>query len=285
MSYAATTTLVNTITTNAQFRTWGAEYSAKFASMGLVKVVEAAQIDWVAVATPGVANTAAGYEMWRMNDALQATVPIFIKFEFGSGAAAANASLWFSLGTSSNGAGVLNGIVSTRTQIQCTATALAITHYWSGDTNRVGVSAVGAAMATSMYFGIERTVDTAGAVSGEGALLIRLTGSAWGTLAWNQAIGSYTTWESTVGAMGPSVVPYGVTGLQVAVYPVYHSKGVFCNPGLNGFLYENLTIGAGATVSFTVYGAAHTYMPVGAPQHTCAGRGGFSAPAFMIRYE
>lgn len=286
MSYSNSDTLVNTITTNAQFRTWGSGVTAKLALMSLVKVVEAAQIDWATVATPGVANTAAGYEMWRMDDALQATVPIFIKIEYGSGAAAANGAIWVSLGSSSNGAGVLNGVVMGRTRVSCTATAGAIQHHWSGANNRFAFCCVGATAATSMLISVERTVDTAGAVSSEGALVIYRADSAYGQMGWNQVTGNYTaSWESTLGCMGCAVAPFAVTGLQVAVYPVYINKGVFCNPGYGVFMYENATIGAGATISMTVYAAAHTFMPLGNTVFACTGRGGFSAGCIMMRYE
>ena len=286
MSYAATTVVTNTITTNAQFRTWGLIYAAKFASMGWVQSAEAGQIDWAAVATPGVINTVAGYEIWHFNDALQATVPIFLKIEYGAGAAVANGSLWITVGTGSTGIGGLTGIVSTRQQVQCTATAGAISHYWSGDTNRGTIAVVGAAAATSMHLGIERTVDNVGALTGEGILLVYRGTSAWGQQAWNYATGPYTaTWELSLGCMGAAVAPFGVTGLQVAVYPVYHNKGVFCNPGYNCMMYENAVVGALATISFNVYGAAHTYVTLGSTCFGSGGRGGFTTAALMMRYE
>jgi len=284
MSYAAVTTITNVITTNAQFRTWGLLYAAKWASMGLVQTADAGQIDWVAVATPGVGNTSAGFEVWRFNDALQATAPIYMKIEYGSGAAAADGSLWFTLG--SGYAGGLTGIISLRKQVQCTATAGVIAHYWSGDTNRLMVSPLGAAANTSMFISIERTVDATGVVTGEGALLIRMGASTWEQVGWNQATGPYTaTWETSIGSMGAQVAPFGITGLQVAIYPIYHNKGVFCNPGYGAFLYENASIGARATISFNVYGAAHTYFTIGTPHAAPPARGGFSAPSLMFRYE
>jgi len=286
MSYAANTSMTNTITSDAQFRAWGLAYAAKFASMGWIQTADTGQINWVTVLTPGAGNTVRGYEIWRMDDALQATAPIFLKIEYGSGAAAANGSVWITLGNGSDGAGALLGVTSTRQQVQCTATAGAIPHYWSGDTNRLIVGVIGASAATSMLFGIERTVDAAGVVAGEGALLIFRGSSIWGQQAWNQAIGPYTaTWEASLGAMGAAVAPFGVTGLQVAIYPIYHNKGVFCNPGYNALVYENATIGTLATINFNVYGAAHTYFTLGSTNFGSAGRGGFTAAALMMRYE
>lgn len=286
MSYAASTSMTNTITGDAAFRAWGSAYAAKWASMGLVQTADTGQINWATVTQPAAINTVAGYEIWRMNDALQATAPIFLKIEYGTGAATANGSLWIQLGNGSSGAGALSGVLSTRQQVQCTATVAAIPHYWSGDTNRACVAVIGASAATSMSVGWERTVDATGVVSGEGALLVYRGTSAWGQQAWNQAIGPYTaTWETSLGCMGAAVAPFGVTGLQVAIYPIYHNKGVFCNPGYNYMAYENATIGALSTISFNVYGAAHTYITLGSTNFGNLGRGGFTAAALMMRYE
>lgn len=289
MSYAASTTLINTITSDAAFRTWGSAYNAKLTSMGLVDNADTGSINWATVTSPGVINTVAGFEVWRMADALQATIPIFIKIEYGAGAAAANGSIWITVGSGTDGAGALTGLTSLRKQVQCTATAGAITHYWSGDTNRLTIAAVGASAATSMFIGVERTVDAAGAVTSEGALLIYRGTSAWGQQAWNQVTGPCTTiWETTLGVVGPAQAPFGVFGTQLAVYPVFHNKGVFLNPGYNIYVYEDATIAAASTITFTVYGASHTFMTLGKASFGSAARGGFSAAAeatAMMRYE
>jgi hypothetical protein len=286
MSLAATTTLINTVTTDAAFRTWGLAYNAKLAAAGLVATTGVGEVNWTTVTAAAGANTVQGYEIWHFNDALQATAPIFLKIEYGSGAVAANGSLWLQLGSGQNGAGGLTGVLSTRQQIQCSATAGAITHYWSGDTNRFGVAATGASSATSVGIFVERTVDTSGAVTSEGALLVYKGTSAAGQQYWNQVTGPGTaTWETTLGSMGPSLAPFGTYGTQVAVYPVFHSKGVFLNPGLNIYLYENALITVNAAVTFTVYSASHTFMPLGSTNFGGTPRGGFLTSAMMMRYE
>lgn len=73
----ATTTLINTVTTDAAFRTWGLAYNAKLAAAGLVQTADTGQIDWATVLAATAINTVQGYEIWRFDDALQATVPVF----------------------------------------------------------------------------------------------------------------------------------------------------------------------------------------------------------------
>lgn len=289
MSYAATTTLINNCNSDAAFRTWGSAYASKFASMGLVQTADTGQINWATVTVAAGANTAQGYEIWRFADTMQATAPIFIKIEYGSGAAAANGALWFTLGNGSNGAGTLTGVLSTRQQVQTTATATAIAHYWSGDTNRMTFAAVGASAATSSSFSVERTVDSTGAVTSEGALMTYRGTSACGQQAWNQQTGPYTaTWETSLGGFGPSLAPFGAYGTQVAIYPIYHTKGIFLQPGLNIFAYDGQVMTGNSTISFTVYGATHTYMTLPTPQWGSMLRVGFSAAGnqcIMMRYE
>lgn len=288
MSYAATTTLINTVTTDAAFRTWGSAYAAKFASMGLVQTSDTGQINWTTVLAAVGANASQGYEIWRFADALQATAPIFLKIEYGSGAAAANGSLWFTVGSGTNGAGTLTGVTSVRQQVTCTATAGAITHYWSGDTNRLAVSVTGASAATSLGLYIERTVDTAGVVTAEGILIIYHSSSGWGQVAWNQATGPCSVVETSLGAMGPTTAPFGQYGTQVAIYPIFHNKGVFFPPGLNCMVYEAPLIAAGSFIAFTVYGAMHTYVTLATPHFGSCARSGFSTAAnasLMARYE
>lgn len=286
MSLAATTTLTPTNSSDAAFRLWGAAFGVKLAAAGLVQTADTGQINWVTVTAAAAINTAQGYEIWRFADALQSSAPIFIKIEYGSGAAVNNPAIWITLGNATNGAGSLVNLISVRQQITHTATATPITYYWSGDTNRFSVTALGAAAATSLFWSVERTVDITGAVTSEGALQIWHSLSSWSQVAWNQTTGSPSLLEATLGCLGPSVVPFGTTSLQIAVYPVFHSKGVFYNPGLNAFAYFNALITAGITVTFTVYGGSHTYMPLGNTSFTNSTfRAATAGGALMMRYE
>jgi hypothetical protein len=106
---------------NAGFRTMGAEVNAKLASVGLVQTADTGQINWATIApAPTLGMQSVGYEIWRFNDALQATAPIYIKLEYGtygySGSAAYNdtVGMWITVGTGTDGAGNITGIKITR---------------------------------------------------------------------------------------------------------------------------------------------------------------------------
>jgi hypothetical protein len=287
MSYAATTAITPTNSSDANFRAWGSAVSAKLASMGLVQTSDTGQINWATVLAPLATNTVQGYEIWRFNDTLQATAPVYFKLEYGSSTAAANPGLWFQIGSGSNGAGTLTGVANTRTQFTFTATATPINAYWSGDTYRCVFVFKGAGGSTSFLMSLERTIDSTGVLTGEGVLITFFSGAAWQQQAWNSTTGPYTTaYEATLGALGPANAPLGVSGTQLAIYPVFHNKGVFLPFGLNLFSYIDATIAAGITVTFSAYSVNHTYMPIGSPAITSAlQRTSASASSILIRYE
>lgn len=114
---------------DAAFRSWGQTIANAIVAAGLVKTTDTGQIDWGTVTKP-IANTAGGYEIYRFDDALQATRPIFIKFEFGTGGSVNNPQMWVTAGTATDGAGNItshasfpNTILSRRTLLYTSTTA------------------------------------------------------------------------------------------------------------------------------------------------------------------
>lgn len=286
MSYAATTSVTPTNSSDANFRAWGSAVSAKLASMGLVQTGDTGQINWATVLAPVALNTVQGYEIWRFADTLQATAPVYFKLEYGSGAATNDPSFWFQIGSGSTGAGALTGVANIRTRFTFTATATAINVYWSGDTHRCVFAFKGSSLATSFIMSLERTIDTSGVTTGEGVLITFFGSSVWSQQAWNTTTGPYTAYEVTLGALGPANAPFGVSGTQLAIYPIFHNKGVFLPFGLNLFAYVDATIAAGITLTFSAYSVNHTYMPIGATAiSSTLQRLSLSSSSVMIRYE
>lgn len=108
------------VSATADFRAWGSGLSAQLAAMGLVKQADAGQIDWATVAAPAVGAFVAGQEIWRFNDAKQATKPVHIKLRFGiesNNGTKPKIAVQVGLG-GTNGAGVLSGTqVSTEQEL------------------------------------------------------------------------------------------------------------------------------------------------------------------------
>lgn len=100
------------ISTDVAFRAIGSDLSGMLASLGLVKVPFTGQVDWATVARPAAARTTQGYEVWRFNDALQATAPVYLRLGYGSGYSATDFGL-----TAAIGAGVTadGGLVAPKT--------------------------------------------------------------------------------------------------------------------------------------------------------------------------
>lgn len=115
-SWSSTVSVVDT----AAFRTTGLEISNKFAEIGLVKTSDTGQIDWATV-NKAASNNYAGYEIWRFNDSLQSTAPIFFKIEYGT-VATNSLGVRVTISTGTNGAGGLTGLVGTAITCHYSAT-------------------------------------------------------------------------------------------------------------------------------------------------------------------
>lgn len=111
-------------TTDEAFRLWGSRISQALSACGLIKTADTGQINWTSVARPvdtSVGEKIIGYEMWRFDDALQATLPVFIKVEYGAGKWY-NATrvtqnynvpvIFVTIGTATDGAGNLTGTLT-----------------------------------------------------------------------------------------------------------------------------------------------------------------------------
>ena len=118
-------------TTTAGFRVWGSEFHAQLVAVGLTLTSDTGQINWTTITIPAI-NTSAGYEIWRFNDTLQATTPVFLKIEFGTAGVATQPAVWITVGNGSNGSGTLTGLTSSRSACTYAATSQSTTtNYFS----------------------------------------------------------------------------------------------------------------------------------------------------------
>jgi hypothetical protein len=290
-------TYTENMTGDARFRAWGLVISNAIQALGFVKVIDAAQINFVTVARPG-ANASAGYEMYAFGDALQATFPIFMRVDYAIGNVTTIPALWFTFGAGQDGAGNFVGPAST---VQKMAPTTTITDtqtpnvYISGSSagGRLALTgrwnAASTSVTTNYFFSVERTHDPAGADTGEGLLIIGTTAGTNST-SFRQHVYMPTgagTVETTLGVMIPSVGT-GANGTQVAVYPIFLTKGIYLNPSLNILGYVHANIAALTPVSVTIYGAAHVFLPLGATFGQLGirvGPTGVTGSTFLIRWE
>lgn len=287
-----------TNSSDANFRTWGSYFAARFAAVGLVQTTDTGQINWTTVTAPGAASTYQGYEVWRFADTLQATAPVYIKIEYGSSTSSANnPGIRVQFGSGSNGSGTLTGNLSTTYLASATAVAGACSAFGSGDTGRFcicyGFTTAGG---YGMFFGFERSKNAAGEDTGEAVLAIfnntTVSGSSTGTKF-------YPVWSTTLGDIGPTTAitapalflptASATSGAQTVVAPILHSKGIFMAPGMNFLGYQTAGPVPNSSPSIYMYGNAHTYycLPASSALEGTGWQGPSSAAteALAIRYE
>lgn len=251
MTTATTTTVINN-TTNAGFQAWYNEIITQLLAVGLTQTTDTGQIGATA-ALPGT-STSAGFTIWKFNDTLQGTAPLFIKLEFGTGSAAGSPQVWLTIGTGTNGAGTLTGTISAR--IQCagnTAPISTSTLYvsrwmysatlgilWMGC--KYNAETTVGPNGAQIGFIISRSNDATGASTGDAFFTITCcanggTGNASGN-SFMQIVSNLTSTiyphgiASNLGqaffAIVPFILPSNAFSGDVQVYPVF-----YMTPGVN----------------------------------------------------
>lgn len=102
---------------DATFQEWAQEIFDRFVAVGLVNTADTGQLATPVVAARPADNTDAGYWIFRFNDSLQGSAPIFLKVIPGTLLGGSNAypRLRIYVGTGTDGAGTLTGILSSTT--------------------------------------------------------------------------------------------------------------------------------------------------------------------------
>lgn len=294
-------TLTFDSSTDALFRAWGSGLSAAFQAAGLVQTTDTGQVNWSTVTRLTTILTEAinGYEIYRFNDSLQATKPVFIKVEYGTvngNPSISSPVIAVTLGTATNGAGALSGvIVSARTKFVTNVIVSGVTGttpsssspcYTSGDGSSVVMALGVTSAAQPLYNGtnnvvsglpaflvIERSRDASGVITGDGAILATCR---WPTNS-GQASGTYvlTPTFQMISFTGSGV------GVQDVFWPILMPGTAFNSGSVSGNLYTwplpvatpkaqgqslavlgiyKTDVALGSTLSLTVSGSTHTYL-------------------------
>jgi hypothetical protein len=283
-------TIVVDNATDAHFRAWASFIDSVFLQTSCwVDTAASGSINLATVLAPTLANTAQGYKVYRMDDTLQSTVPVFVKIEYGSGASATSPGFWFTVGTTHDGAGNLGTILFARTQLasggSSSSTAKCV---GSASNNRVTFAVFLSIVNTyPSWFSLERTKDATGADTNTGLLLAfgranTLHASAYLPFVTSippSTIGlhciltneSPSAWDGDVGVS--AMIPMGTAPKQ---------------PGLNIILVRALDFADYAGPVVTIYGASHAYQHCGPNITTLKAGAGALADAnirLCLRYE
>lgn len=271
----ATTTLILSNNTQANFNAWAQWIHDRLAAFGLIQTADTGQLANPIVAAVPAGNTPAGYEIWRLNDALQATKPVFIKIEYGTGGASAPVGMgvWITIGTGSNGAGSLTGALTFRISGLINGYITAPQNlYASGDASRfcfaLGSDPIVPNNQNYIYFGVERTKNADGTDSVEGAILLITQYSSNSGSTCNHQTMPFVGSNNGLEVFGTGDLPTsgqttGVFGTDMMTFAIRPQLFYPRNPMMNWCVYYNADFVRETPVTLDAYGANHTYLPLG----------------------
>jgi hypothetical protein len=218
---------------DATFREWGLEFSTKLAAVGLTQTADTGQVNWGTVTRPA-ANVNAGYEIWRFNDAAQATTPIFIRFDYGTGSQATAPRIQATVGSGSNGSGTITGTAPfTANNLGPFATAATVdTTYNSYMSYVAAAGAFGVfwkvGNANSFQFLICRDVDSSGTPQTDGAQVVINAQSFLTAATMRLSTGTITAKQTSTSAASLCLDPMSPGSSAVgADFQAYVSFGSF----------------------------------------------------------
>lgn len=272
-------------TTTATFRAWGSTVSAQIGAM-LTRVPQTGDIDWATVTVPGTTTTFAGSEVYRFNDALQSTAPLFLKFEYGTGQSFAS-GLRLTVGKSADGAGNIGGVLLAATTVVSHGGALAPSNcYTSGGSSWFALSLAPVETFGGGLFYIERSINSGGAATGD-ALLVGWQSAAGA--GQNHRFIDYTNAAAEAVTGGIIPIPMSLTtdrsianGTTTPVFPAacVSPAGLYWRPRvILGTARQNA--GLGEIINSLLDG--NTYLSLGVGSQRADQRGGIFATT-MIRW-
>lgn len=251
--------------TDALWRAWVQFVDDTFTGGGWVVTADTGQLTISTSTHPTLTNTGVGYRMYRMDDSLQATAPVFCKVTYGSGAAANNPAMSMQFGTGSDGAGAITGSLGTITVGTGANAVVACNSYGSAGTNRVHLLMFTRAGANDlMCCSVERTKDSTGVDTGDGLLCTYgdgagSVGAVQKTQYYTRTPGTQPPQENGVAFLFANQAGSTVFGGDVGVGIPIHFKGVAQQPGIGMIFVHSSDFTAEAQPSLTFYGNTHTY--------------------------
>lgn len=268
----------------SNFNAFGSGVHAALVASNLVQTSDTGQIDWTTntVYPNNTTGVSCGYEIWRFNDTLQSSTPVYIKIEFGSsGSGSAALGFWITIGKGSDGAGNITDVTLARTAVANSGAASASTPcYASADINRIAINCL---MATNAAYGfgfaIERTHGADGQDDADGVVFVGLgtIGTKTAHILWDgSSPAPQAAWNTTVPPSGS-----GALAPDINVYPVRCWTPGEGYPLHSVMAYVSTDFTPGATFAITSYdGVSRTYVAVGVK---AVGYGGTAYS--MWRYE
>lgn len=217
----------------ANIRVTGAELDAALVSAGLSRTADTGQVNWATVNHPGTTDTLIGYSLWPILGGA-----LVMRLEMWSPTAAASTSdaQWkIIVGTGSDGAGNVTGVIYTYAKTGSTAVNAGnwpsyVSNPAAGDFFGLVYKVAGRTNTHApISFAVEKTVDAAGAADGIGYVITYGTDGSGSTSATAKA--AWTIADSAL--WGPSsiccIVPFAITDSSVGSDKQVFPQLVACN--------------------------------------------------------
>lgn len=210
-----TSSATNGPTGDTSIRQWGKPISDALAAVGWVKAADTGQIDWTTVVT-GAANTYSGFEIWKLADTLQATAPVFLRLDYGNYNYAQVPAMRVTVGTGTNGAGVVSGVMQAEQtmSVQNTYENTARNSYASSDGSSLALALFTGATSYQMTLLIERSRDSNGAATNKG-LMVCVSSNNYGT-TWTVYKYGASAIRTRWGSIGPFALPADFNNVGVS---------------------------------------------------------------------
>ena len=218
MAYKSWSSPIST-DSSLSYRAWGSEIRDNFLAIGLVQTTDTGQVDWSTAEKPSVNNTLVGYEIWRFNDSLQATAPIFFKIEYYRSHSTTTIKIQIKVGTGSDGSGNITGYSSSLVQTSVTVTpgSLSYTSYFCHTEGFLGIvfKAQAASGGPVAAFIITRTCNTTTGIPNGNGVIVITNGSNDSVMFNIQTINLLNGNVSTNTVADTCIVPQGITNSRL----------------------------------------------------------------------
>ena len=158
--------------TDAFFRAWGLAVSNALTAM-LFKVTQSGEINWTTVTAPTVGNTSAGFEVYRFNDALHTTHPVYIRLDYCSASIVTLYAIRVTIGKGVDGSGNITNVLQStiNTLVGNGSPAAASNCYISnGDSSGIVISLQPDTSSLGGFFCLERSRNSVGQPTGDGLM-------------------------------------------------------------------------------------------------------------------
>lgn len=271
--------------TDQDFRDFVTAVRTGFTDLGWIRTSDTGQIDPTTVLRPAASSAVQGYDIFRLADTLQATAPFFVKVEYGSGSSQAYHALWFQVGTTTTGAGILGGNTGTRTQVAVGVTdTTPRTCLFAGGPNRMAMTLfMDVPTTTTKIAVLERSHADDGTDTNERLDTIFQSGTS--SAVWQQVptLGIVRSTMSVLPALVPMAGASGMKGTDIGMFPIFApNDGPLRNPLIGMMLYVSSDLPSLNDFPISMYGTSRTYRTIGIIAGSGWGNGGSSVAPLML---